>query len=419
VWLAVAGLALALVVATLPDFLREASTIALPDQRTFSQLSPAELALLRRWGLPPGAYTAFVLAWTLSPLLVYILVAAVIFQRSPEPGVAFWMSLMLVGIGAAMPYLGGITDFSQAWQGAVHAVRALGLSLLLGLFLIFPTGQFVPWWTRPLAGLWVLWMLFWLLVPQSAWVLLDKTGAFTPLGLAAMLLGFGAGIYAQVYRYRRISTSLQRQQAKVFAFGFSLTFGLYILAVAPFFLLPGARAPGLPYFLYGLVYVPLLTRLAFINIPLLIGFAILRYRLWDIDLIIRRTLIYTLVTGALALVYAGTVVVLQPVFAALTGQPRSGLSTVLSTLAVAALFGPLRGRVQRLIDRRFYRRKYDASRALASFSSTLADEVDVQRLTEQLENVIGETLQPAHVWLWLKPRATDPAAADRRPAAAD
>jgi hypothetical protein len=98
---------------------------------------------------------------------------------------------------------------------------------------------------------------------------------------------------------------------------------------------------------------------------------------------------------------------------------------VLSTLAVAALFGPLRGGVQRLIDRRFYRSKYDARRALAAFSSTLADEVDVQRLTEQLEHVIGETLQPAHVWLWLKPGAASQTAAapdasfGRQPAAGD
>jgi type III secretory pathway component EscS len=175
-----------------------------------------------------------------------------------------------------------------------------------------------------------------------------------------------------------------------------------VVAVAPYFIFPGVREPGWPYLLYGLIYVPLLTRLAFIVVPVIIGFAIQRYRLWDIDLIIRRTLIYGVLSTTLAVIYAGTVITLQPLFGAVTGQQQSELSTVISTLAVAALFGPLRGWVQQLIDRRFYRQKYDAGQALAAFSSSLANEVDVQRLTERLEDVIGRTLQPAHVSLWVK-----------------
>jgi hypothetical protein len=246
-------------------------------------------------------------------------------------------------------------------------------------------------------------MLYWLAQPQSPWAMLDATGAITPIGLVVTLLGFGAGVYAQIYRYRREASALRRQQAKVFAFGFSATFALYMAAIAPYVVWPAVRAPGWPYFVYGLLYVPLLTRLAFVLVPVIIGFAVLRYRLWDIDLIIRRTLIYGLLTTALAGIYAGAVVVLQPVFALVTGQHQSELSTVISTLAIAALFGPLRGGIQRGIDRRFYRRQYDAGQAVAAFAGRLREEVDVSHLSDQLVEVVGNTLQPAHVSLWLAP----------------
>jgi hypothetical protein len=245
-------------------------------------------------------------------------------------------------------------------------------------------------------------MASWILIPAAPWGLMDTTGALTPTGLLAVLGGFGAGIAAQLYRYRRVSTPLQRQQSKVLALGFAGIVLVYLLAVGPFFLAPGVRTPGWPYLLYGLIWVPLLTRAAFGLLPLLIAFAVLRYHLWDIDVIIRRTLIYGGLTGALALVYVLIVIVLSPLLTAVTGRQQSELATVVSTLATAALFGPLRGAVQHAIDRRFFRHKYDAGRALAAFSSRVGDEVDVERLTHHLVDVVGETLQPAHVSLWLK-----------------
>jgi hypothetical protein len=408
VWLAAAALLLGLAALTLPALLREAGAVVATAERTFSQLSPAEAQVLARWGVGPAAYAGYVAAWTLAPLFVYLLIAALVFLRSPDEGVAFWISLMLVGIGGAMPYLGGITDFGAPWQAAVNIVRALGLTLFLGLFFIFPTGAFVPRWSRHLAWPWLLWMLYWLLAPGSPWVLVDAAGALTPLGLVVALLSFGAGIFAQIYRHRHISTPLQRQQGKAFALGFGVAFIAYALAVAPYFLFPLLHQPGLPYLLYGLVWVPLLTRLAFVLIPLTIGFAVLRYRLWDIDILIRRTLIYSALTSLLAAIYLGAILLLQPLTALVTGRARSPLLTVLTTLAVAALFSPLRGLVQHAIDRRFYRRKYDAGRALAVFSASLAGEVDAQQLSARLVQVIGDTLQPAHVSLWLKPPPSAP-----------
>ncbi|MEP7359209.1 MAG: hypothetical protein ABI847_18300, partial [Anaerolineales bacterium] len=150
------------------------------------------------------------------------------------------------------------------------------------------------------------------------------------------------------------------------------------------------------------LFFGLLFRATFILIPATIIIAILRYRLWDIDVILRRTLIYSVLTAVLALAYFGSVLVLQPVLTQLTGQ-GTALANVLSTLVIAASFGPLRARVQGIIDRRFFRQKYDAARTLAVFAASARDETDLERLSAQLVNVVEATLRPEHSSLWLKP----------------
>jgi hypothetical protein len=141
--------------------------------------------------------------------------------------------------------------------------------------------------------------------------------------------------------------------------------------------------------------------------PISIGIAILKYRLYDIDLIINRTLVYGTLTALLAAVYFGGVAATQAIFHTLTGQERQPqLAVVVSTLAIAALFNPLRRRIQTFIDRRFYRRKYDARKTLEAFSTTLREETDLEALNSELVGVVRETMQPAHVSLWLRPLGT-------------
>ncbi len=185
----------------------------------------------------------------------------------------------------------------------------------------------------------------------------------------------------------------------VFGSATGIALDVIIVAVAVTGILPWAVEPGsLPYFV-GLTG----AFLALLLIPLSIGVAMLRYRLWDIDLLINRTLLYGGLTVALGLVYLSGVVVLQAVFRTLTGQGQSPLVTIGSTLTIAALFNPLRRRLQTWIDQRFFRRKYDAAKTLAAFGAKMRDETDLNALLADLLRVVAETMQPTHSSLWLRP----------------
>ena len=200
------------------------------------------------------------------------------------------------------------------------------------------------------------------------------------IGIPTMLLS----VASLILRFRR-SRGEERQQLKWFVYAGVLIVGTLFIPL----LVPGAAAS-------------LLQLLVMPSLPVSAGVAILRYRLYDIDRIINRTLVYGALTASLALVYLGSVVTLQYAFRALTGGD-SQLVIVASTLAIAALFNPLRRRVQAFVDRRFYRRKYDAAQIMANFGARLRDETDLESLSDGLVGVVRETMQPAHASLWIRP----------------
>jgi uncharacterized membrane protein YhdT len=214
-----------------------------------------------------------------------------------------------------------------------------------------------------------------------------------------------ASALSLMMRYRR-SRGDVRQQIKWIAFAASLVALTYLIAIVAQFIHPSEiwLAAGLPLWLDLIEYAALLS---ITSVPIAIGFAVLKYRLYDIDLIINRTLVYGSLTGALALVYFGGVTVTQALFRNITGQEQlPQLVIVASTLVIAALFNPLRRRIQSFIDRSFYRSKYDARKTLEAFSAKLRDKTDLEALNSELVGVVRETVQPAHVSLWLRP---DPA----------
>ena len=217
-------------------------------------------------------------------------------------------------------------------------------------------------------------------------------------GPMLLLAGLGA-VISLVVRFRRARGDV-RQQIKWFASAAALTL-VWIL------LFGQASLRGLP----GVI-VALSGLLVIASIPVATGIAILRYRLYDIDLIINRTLVYGSLSASLALVYFGGVATTQAIFRALTGQEQQPqLAVVVSTLAIAALFMPLRRRIQSFIDSRFYRRKYDARKTLEAFSAKLREETDLNTLSDDLVTVVRRTMQPKHVSVWLHP---DPALKDKK-----
>jgi hypothetical protein len=213
-------------------------------------------------------------------------------------------------------------------------------------------------------------------------------------GVVLVLLAVVPAAFSLVLRYRRASGT-ERQQIKWLALAASLLGATIVLDLLAFDVLLGDT---LWTALYTVVDAGLYVA---------VGIAILRYRLYDIDVIINRTLAYGALTGVLVAVYLGSVVLLQTLFRALTGS-ESQLAVVASTLAIAALFNPLRRRIQAFVDRRFYRRKYDAGETLARFASRLRDETDLDRLGGGLVGVVRETMQPAHASLWLREPSEKP-----------
>lgn len=289
-----------------------------------------------------------------------------------------------------------LVDSTSPWFVPTMVISFLAAFLYLFTFLLFPDGRFVPRWTVWLLAVGIVLTgggatLFLLHAPFSQWL--------SPLIYAAIVITDAPGLFAQLYRYRYVSTPSQRQQTKWVVLGVAVGLLVEVGGYLPTLLLPSLNHAGL----YYLILRPVAT-LILLFAPLCFAIAILRYRLWDIDILINRTLVYGLLTASLALVYAVLVIGLQFLVHRLGGQGlQSPLVVVGSTLLIAALFQPLRHRIQTIIDRRFYRRKYDAARTLAAFSSTLRNEVDLATLSEQLVAVVEETMQPTRVSLWLRP----------------
>jgi hypothetical protein len=206
-----------------------------------------------------------------------------------------------------------------------------------------------------------------------------------------------ASLFVRLHRAR----GEERQQVKWFAYAFALAVGGAILTYTVSEVIGGRWLEWAGF---------VVMTVGVLGVPIAMGIAIMRYHLYAIDIIINRTLVYGSLTAMLAAVYLGSVVLLQYIFRALTGQ-GSTFAVVASTLVIAALFNPLRRRIQRFIDRRFYRRKYDARKSLEAFSAKLRDETDLDALRKDLVGVVQETMQPAHVSLWLHP---DPALKDKK-----
>jgi hypothetical protein len=336
--------------------------------------------------------------------VVFLVIGMVIFWR-------LWgTSRELVGLFASFIFITiGTTGISAVFTGfsgptnpflqIVFFISGSSFAVLwpcLGGFLLtFPNGRFAPRWSWLLILLWIGQYVFFLMVDSAIF----GDAAMSLLALVVFLT-WGSTVGVQVYRYLRLYTYSERQQTKWLIFG--VTLGLLINAafvlVAHFFL--GGTGPDS-------LYQLLVFNLGGLVLDLLIAFsvaiALLRYQLWNIDSIINRTLVYGSLTILLILIYVGLIIGLGSLVRLISGQAgQSPVIIVASTLVIAALFQPLRHRIQAIIDRRFYRRKYDAAKIVEAFSTTLRNEVDLNQLREHLTAVVQDTMLPSHISLWLR-----------------
>jgi len=335
----------------------------------------------------------------------YSVIGAIIASRLPKHPIG-WICCA-IGLIAAVDHFGG--------EYAVYALLALPhplpggeamlwlqgwfwmlfIGLIVFLLLLFPTGRLPGTRWRPFA--WVSGAVISVGVVWSSVIspTVDLNAPPSPVQLSVLLLGGVAA--ASLVVGRRGVSGVERQQIK------------WLLYVGPIMFVASGLHIGFYYFWlpegsWGLWASDLLVIVGGLSVPIAIGVAILRYRLYEIDLIINRTLVYGALTVLLVALYFGGIVVLQRVFVTLTGQ-QSTLAVVASTLLIAAMFTPLRRRIQSFIDRRFYRRKYDARKTLETFSAQLRNETDLDALSDDLVGVVRETMQPAHVSLWLRPES--------------
>jgi hypothetical protein len=233
------------------------------------------------------------------------------------------------------------------------------------------------------------------------------------VGIAILLLlplCMVASALSLVMRYRR-SEGEEREQVKWIAFAASVVGLLYLITMVSSLTYSGPwGGAGTPLWLGLLQQASLVS---FTAVPIAVGFAVLKYRLYDIDLLINRTIVYGSLTAMLVALYFGGIVLSQRVFVSLTDQ-QSTLAVVASTLAIAALFNPLRRLIQGFVDRRFYRRKYDARKTLEAFSASLREETDLEALSAEVVGVVRESMQPAYVSLWLRPDRTSKKSTTKR-----
>lgn len=389
-WLIILLLAAGKLAIGLPRFYTEKArvcTASVEICKNTESLDMQQAAALETAGVTLIRYARAVVFSTIFHSIVWGGVGLLIFILRSDDWMALIASAMMIVFTT-----GQYTDpIARAYPGlAIPSQFIFDLqNILLFLFIsLFPSGRFVPRWIR--------W--YWLVMCTISLV---PTVLLTNLPDSILVLFWLSfltfGPYSQIYRYFKSSTLIERQQTKWVVFGFTMMAGLILIqfAVSLFFPNQGSlRTAVLQDFYFDL---------ASIFLPISIGISILRYRLWDIDVIIRRTLIYGAFTVTLALIFFLGVTLLQSLFVAISNQ-KSAISIVISTLAIYVLFSPLRIQIQNIIDRRFFRRKYDAQKILERFANSVRNEVELEQLTDHLLAVVHETMQPKDAALWFPKR---------------
>lgn len=331
--------------------------------------------------------------------LVFIGLAILLFWRRSDTVSVIRISMLLLAFGAALPGVAyAIISATPIWRVSPSALQIIGWSSLLIFAYIFPSGTWVPRWSRWVIAPWLLWTTGFFLFGEVA---LARRPALIALSYLIWIGWLGTGVCAQIYRYAWVATPLERQQSKWVLLGFisSLVGILLVSAQQVFALSQGKTVASSAAFIAGALVIVAVSALP---IPLNISIAALRHNLFDIDRLINLTLVYGALTLMLGGLYIAAVALGQFLIQAVTGQHgESQVALVVSTLGVAAIAQPARRRIQIAIDRQFYRRRYDAARIAEAFATSLRSEVDLTELSQRLIDIAYHTMKPRHVSLWL------------------
>ena len=347
-----------------------------PTYEIFSHPSPDRVQATLDLGISVAFRAQWILAVEITLALVSALIGILIFLRKQKQWMTVFSSLLLITFGTTV--LNSLNSLVVVYPGLEWWVRfanALNWALLLPLFYLFPDSILYPKWTRWATGLWLAWTLVWFIFPQITYSPMNTQFLKQPTGFLIFFGWLGTGVYAQIKRFRQASSATQKQQTKWVVYGFAIAVGGTFIEELPPVLFPELLEANPAAILYQLIATTVFL-LSVLAVPITLAVSIRRNRLWEIDFVINRSLVYAAATGLLALIYAGTIILLQKIFETFTGGQQSTIAVAASTLVIAALFQPVRKRMQVFIDKRFYDIQIDyhkkGGKSAAGF--TLGDE---------------------------------------------
>jgi hypothetical protein len=345
VWIAVAILELGLFVASIPLAYAHYHEVCAGSNCDFWQLSPGDARAFKELGITVDFYAICNVALDVIYSLGFCTVGAYIFWKRSNDGMALFVSLTLVLFGISVPER--LTDTHPAWSLPVTLLDYLGSVFFFIAFCLFPDGRFIPRWIRVSAAVWIAYQVpFWFspdLLGEETWTIVLDVSLF--LGLLGTL------VFARIYRYVKVSGPVERLQSRWVIFGLTATISIFVGTVLVGLIFPEFRQPGLQGGLYKLASGTIIN-LSFLLVPLSIAIAILRHRLWDIDLIIKRSLVYGSLSAVLAAVFAITDTLVLPSLVKLVmGKDDPTLNAVMAAVIIAVLFEPLRRRIKGGVDK--------------------------------------------------------------------
>jgi signal transduction histidine kinase len=395
VWLALVVLTLAVFFVSLPVYLAQLQTICRGTYGTacaYQQLSPQQAEVLKGFGFSPSDYATYTIVLTLAIMLVCFVVSTLIVWRRSHDRMALLVALMLVTFGPI--FVTTSVPASSPVQIPNACLSFLALALFVLVFLLFPSGQFVPSFMRWIFVVYLAVLIPFTFFPHAPFlqkISTDTIGYLVLVGEVAIVVG------VQLYRYRRVSSPLQRQQTKWVVFGFAVPTTVYVGGVVLYLIFPAFAEPHSP---YGAPYQLALNAsiCLLLLIPLSFGFAMLRSRLWEIDVLINRTLVY----GALTTVVVGVYVLVVGILGTLVHMLGNFLIALLATGLVAVLFQPLRARLQRMINRLMYGERDDPYAVLSRLLSHLEATLAPDRVLTTIVETVAQALKLPYAAITLK-----------------